>query len=145
MVEIAPYNAAMFKAYASAFLVCKDRYGKDAALGVMRQMFQMNLEPAYGTDFQKGSTQDAARVIGERDAGVGLDVRFPVIEENRLVYEFHTDPFPTLKGKVDPREFDACYMRFKVNHLLGPDWTYAIPEHIWENGEFTQHVITRKK
>lgn len=139
------YNMPMFAAYANGFLLYKDLHGEEAALRFMRKWFERNLKPAYDRmGFQKGSTQEAAAVMGKRDEAVGLVVKFPVIEPATLVYEFHTDPFPMLKGLVDPRKFDACYVQVKVAHLLGDDWFYRTPQHIWENGSFTQHIITRR-
>ena len=139
------YNKAMFATYASGYLLFKELHGETAALKFMRTWFERNLKPAYeAMDIVRGSTADAARVIGARDAAVGLDVRFPVIEKQRLVYEFHTDPFPMLRGLVNPRVFDNCYMGFKIAFLLGNAWTYTTPEHIWENGRVTRHVIKKE-
>lgn len=143
---MAEYNAPLFGAYATVFLVYRKIHGEEKALEFMSRLPPIILGPAYDKmGFQRGNTKDAARVIGERDASVGLNVAFPVIEPHRLVYEFHTDPFPMLIKEVDPRVFDRWYMVFKVEYLLGDNWDYETPEHIWDNGEITRHVITRRR
>ncbi len=114
--------------------------------GFMRKLFSRMLKAAYdNARFVKGDPHDFARVVGERDKSVGLHVKFPEIAEDGIVYEFHTDPFPGLKDRVDPRLLDATYMNFKVWYLLGDDWSYETPERIRENGTFTRHIITKRQ
>jgi len=52
------------------------------------------------------------RLVSERDELVGLHVEFPLVTVNELAYQFHTDPFPNLKGHVNYQELDKCYMHF---------------------------------
>ena len=134
----------MFGTYASAFRVYKERHGEEQALGFMARLFVVNLTTAYDANgFTKGSPESFAKAVGERDASVGLRVTITVINDNTIMYEFHDDPFPMLKGLVDPRQFDATYMKFKIEYLLGGGWMYTTPEHIWENGTVTKHIIRK--
>lgn len=138
------YNKAFFGTHERYFLVIKEKYGKNKTLEIMETVMRINLGKAYDTmGFQKGSPQDFARVVGERDKSVGLDVKFPEVSENRIVYQFWTDPFPGLKGKVEPEELDATYMRFKVFYLLGEDWKYSTTKHLWNGDDCTEHVIEK--
>ncbi|MBI4170260.1 MAG: hypothetical protein HY514_01080 [Candidatus Aenigmarchaeota archaeon] len=137
-------DVRFFGLYETVFLLYVEKHGEEEALEFMHELFSRALKPAYDQmNFAKGNAYDFARCVGERDKSVGLHVRFPKISADRIVYEFHTDPFPNLKGYIDPRRFDAAYMNFKIAYLLGEDWSYETPEHIWENGEFTRHIITK--
>jgi hypothetical protein len=139
------YDAAFFGLYENTFLVLKQDLGEDRALDLFRRIMEGGLGRAYDSmGFQRGSPRDFARVVGERDSGVGLRVEFPEITGNRIVYRFHTDPFPNLKGHVEPGKIDDTYMAFKVRYLLGSDWGYTTTRHIWNGDGFTEHVIKRQ-
>lgn len=139
------YNAAFFGLYENVFLVLKQAFGEERALGLFRKIMEKGLKKAYDTSgFEKGNPQDFVRVVGERDINVGLRVEFPEITEDRVVYQFHTDPFPNLKEHVDPERLDDTYMAFKVRYLLGENWKYKTTKHIWKGDKFTEHVITRQ-
>ncbi|MCX6815913.1 MAG: hypothetical protein NT120_03615 [Candidatus Aenigmarchaeota archaeon] len=139
-------NNAFFGAHETWFLTIKEVFGEDAALKAMTTVMERNLKIAYdGMDPKpkKGDPYDFDRVVGGRDNSVGLDVKFPVISESRIVYQFWTDPFPGLKNHVPAEKLDATYMKFKVSYLLGPEWTYRTTMHIWKSA-FTEHVIEKK-
>jgi hypothetical protein len=107
------YNAAFFGTHEAYLLVLKELQGEEFALDVIRRVMERNLGAAYNKmGFTKGKPQDFARVVGERDGSVGLQVEFPILSDNKIVYRFHTDPFPGLKGHVDPEKLDATYMDF---------------------------------
>src|SRR3989338_10660774 len=91
------YNAAFFRTHEAYFLEIKKRHGEDAALAVMRSVMERNLGKAYDSmGFAKGSATDFARVISERDESVGLRVSFHAVTEDKIIYQFHDDPFPGL-------------------------------------------------
>lgn len=139
------YNAAFFGLYENTFLVLKENLGEEKALDIFRQVMEKTLKKAYDSaGFRKGSPKDFAMVLKERDEKVGLEVEFPEVAENRIVYRFHTDPFPNLKGHVDHEKLDDTYIVFKVRYLLGEDWKYETTKHIWNGDKFTEFVITRK-
>jgi hypothetical protein len=138
-----PRNEAFFGLYENLFLVLKERMGGERALELFRTVMERGLEKAYGTGFEKGNPHEFARVVGERDAAAGLRVEFPEVREDRIVYRFLDDPFPNLRGHVDPEKLDATYLRFKVSHLLGEGWTYQTLKHLWRGDGYTEHVITR--
>lgn len=141
---LATYNAAFFGTHEAYFITLKSLNGEEFALDVMRRVMERNLGKAYDSmGFAKGSTNDFSRVVGERDASVGLVVKFPEVSGSRVVYQFHTDPFPGLKGLIIPEKLDATYMNFKIRHLLGTGWNYATPKHIWKGDAYTEHVITK--
>lgn len=142
MVE---YNAAFFGLYQNLFLVLKEELGEEKALELFTKIMEKGLKAAYDkTGFKKGNPGDFARVVGERDESVGLRVEFPLIANNKLIYEFWTDPFPGLNGAVDSSKLDATYMSFKVRYLLGEDWSYKTVKHLWNKADCTQHVIEKK-
>jgi hypothetical protein len=139
------YNAAFFGLYENTFLVLKQNLGEQQALELFSQIMEKGLKKAYDTSgFEQGSPQNFAKVVGERDRNVGLHVEFPEITKNRIVYRFHTDPFPNLKGHVEHEKLDDTYMDFKVRYLLGEDWTYKTTKHLWDGDEFTEHIITKQ-
>jgi len=139
------YNAAFFGTHEAYFLVLKDLKDEEFALDAVRRVMERNLGKSYAAmGFQKGEAADFARVVGERDASVGLHVEFPVVSDGKIVYQFHTDPFPGLKGRVAPEKLDATYMKFKVDFLLGSGWTYKTTKHLWNGDPFTEHVIEKK-
>ena len=138
------YDARFFGTHETYFLKAVERFGEDAALNLMAEVMEANLGSAYSKmKFQKGKPEDFARVVGERDQSVGLEVSFPVISKDRIVYRFLTDPFPNLRGKVEWRKLDATYMPFKVRFLLGNEWKYETTQHMWNGDPFTEHVITK--
>ena len=139
------YNKAFFGLYENVFLVLKEGFGEEKALETFSKIMRLGLKKSYdASGFEKGSPKDFARVVGERDASVGLKVSFPAVSETKIVYRFHTDPFPGLKGKVDAGKLDATYMRFKVEYLLGAKWTYKTTSHLWKGDSFTEHIISKK-
>lgn len=138
------YNAAFFRLYENLFLVLKQSLGEEKALELFRKVMDKGLKEAYDSvGFQKGNPQSFAKIIRERDDSLGLHTEFPEVSENRIIYQFHTDPIPNLKGHVDHKKIDDTYMMFKIRYLLGENWTYTTTKHIWDGDEFTEHVITR--
>ncbi len=137
------YNAAFYNGLTSVVLALKKRYGEAEAVDVMREVFSARLKAVYDKlGFVRGSTEDFVRVVGANDEMLGLKVEFK-IEQNKIIYRFHTDPFPLLKGQVDPN-FDDSYLKFKVEYVLGQDWKYTTTKHIWRGDPFTEHMIERK-
>ena len=66
----------------------------------------------------------------ERDENVGLRVELPLVTENKIIYQFHQDPFPNLKTIINAGELDNTYIEFKINFLLGNQWSYHTTQHI---------------
>jgi hypothetical protein len=140
-----PYNAAFFKTHEAYFLTIRNTFDEATALDAMRAVMERNLGAAYDAmSFTKGKPQDFARVVGERDASVGLVVKFPEVAENRIVYQFYTDPFPGLKGEVDPQKLASTYMDFKVSYLLGANWAWRMTKHLWHGDEYTEYMIEKR-
>ncbi|EKD70765.1 MAG: hypothetical protein ACD_46C00406G0004, partial [uncultured bacterium] len=100
------YNAAFFQLYENWFKLLKKEFGENKAIDLFRKAMETGLSKAYGDSFEKGLTSEFARLVGERDNNVGLLVKFPEISENKLVYQFHTDPFPNLKNEIAPQKLD---------------------------------------
>lgn len=143
---VQPYNSAFFKSVENSFLIISEWYGKEHALKFVSALMERSLGPAYVGMGAKELSGDSEfkRCVGERDASVGLKISFQDIDKDSFAYRFHTDPFPGLKGKVDPYELDATYMRFKVNFFLGPKWSYSTTKHLWKGDDCTEHMISRK-
>ncbi len=60
------YNAAFFGLYENLFLTLKEELGEPEALRLFSAVVGRGLKSAYDkTRFQKGSTRDFARVVGE--------------------------------------------------------------------------------
>ena len=92
------YNVAFFGLYENTFLILKQEFGEEKALELFKQIMEKGLKKAYDSmGFQRGNPTSFARVLEERDRSVGLHVNFPEINENRIIYQFYTDPFPNLK------------------------------------------------
>jgi hypothetical protein len=139
------YNKAFFGLYNNLFLVLKEEFGEEKALELFTKVMCFGLKKAYdATGFKKGNPKDFAKVVSARDKSVGLKVSFPIITKDKIVYRFLTDPFPGLKGKLDFAKLDATYMKFKVDYLLGSDWSYSTTKHFWKSDKFSEHVISRK-
>ena len=139
------YNVAFFGAHEAYFLILKKIKGEKFALDTIRRVMERNLGKAYAaTGFTKGNPKDFAKVVSKRDASVGLVVKFPIVSENKIVYQFHTDPFSGLKGHISSKKLDATYMKFKVDFLLGSDWSYRTTKHLWKGDKYTEHVIEKK-
>src|SRR3989338_2215895 len=137
------YNAAFFNGLTAVVLALKKRYGEGAAIDVMAEVFSARLKAVYDRlGFRKGSPEDFVRVVGANDEMLGLVVEFK-IENGKIIYRFHTDPFPLLKGQVDSKMFDDSYIRFKVEYVLGNEWTYHTTKHLWKGDPFTEHVIEK--
>ena len=137
-----PRDARFFGTHEAYFLILKEKFGEEAALEAMRCAMERNLTNAYvSMGFHKGNPQYFARVVGERDKSVGLHVGFPVVSDDKIIYQLRTDPFPGLKSHVVPEKLDATYMDFKVSFLLGSSWSYNTTKHLWEGKDCTEHVI----
>ena len=139
------YNSAFFDLHEVYFLVLKEEKGEKFALDMMRRVMEQTLGKAYTfAGFKKGDAHSFARVVQARDEAVGLHVEFPEVTEQAIVYQFHTDPFPNLKGHVDSEKLDAAYMKFKVEFLLGKEWHYRTTKHIWKGNACTEYVIEKR-
>jgi hypothetical protein len=138
------YNGAFFALYTNVYKVLKEDFGEEKAVEIFTQIMEKGLKTAYDAmGFEKGRAEDFAKVLKARDEGVGLKVEFPEISENKVVYQFHTDPFPNLKGELPAKSLDGTYMNFKVRYLLGEDWSYKTTKHLWNGDEFTEHAIEK--
>ena len=139
------YNASFFGCHEAYFLILKELKGERFALDAIRRVMKRNLSKAYtSSGFIKGDPKSFAKVVSKRDASVGLVVKFPVVSENKIVYQFHTAPFPGLKGHVAAEKLDATYMKFKVDFLLGKGWSYQTTKHLWKGDKYTEHIIKKK-
>lgn len=141
---IKEYNAPFFGLYENWFKLLKNELGEEKALHLFRKAMQVGLSKAYGDNFKKGLTTEFARLVGERDNNVGLLVKFPEISDHKLIYQFHTDPFPNLKDEVAPEKLDDTFIAFKVKHILGDDWHYKNTTHIWNGDSCTEFVIFKE-
>lgn len=139
------YNAAFFGLFENVFKLLKQEYGEERALELFSELMTMGLSKSYGNDFKKGDLVAFERMVGERDKMVGLKVEFIRNSANELVYQFHDDPFPNLKGLVDPQKLDHCYMAFKVRYILGEGWSYKTTKHLWNGDQYTEHQIYKVK
>jgi hypothetical protein len=138
------YNAAFFGLYEVWFKLLKLEFGVDKAIDLFRKTMELSLAKAYGENFNKGSASEFARLVGERDNNVGLLVKFPEILDAKIVYQFHSDPFPNLKNEIAPQILDDTYIAFKIRYLLGNDWHYKNTAHLWRGDNYTEFVIYRK-
>lgn len=134
---------AFFGLFENTFKLLKQEFGMEKALSLFRQLMQTGLEKAYGNDFVKGQPKEFERIVSLRDKMVGLHVVFPKVDENTIVYQFHDDPFPNLKGHVDESLLDQSYIDFKINYILGTGWQYHTTKHFWWGDSYTEHVITK--
>ena len=138
------YNSAFFNGLTAVVLVLKKKYGEEQAIEVMREVFSSRLKGVYDKlGFTKGLPEDFIRVVGENDRMLGLEIEL-FLENSKIIYRFKTDPFPNLKGRVDPTKFDDAYLRFKVEYLLGQNWTYKTTKHFWKGDSCTEHAIQKK-
>lgn len=138
------YNKPFFSLYESIFEVLSEQQNEKEALKFMELLFSNALSKSYNEiGFNKGSISDFIRVVKSRDEAVGLDVELINSHPNSIIYRFHTDPFPNLKGKVDPILLSDTYIKFKVKYLLGDEWFYSTTKHFWKNDLFIEHIIRR--
>ena len=139
------FNAPFFQLYENIFLEYSELHGTQQALRFLKWLFSRTLEKAYSSfNFTKGNINHFAKLVRERDENVGLRVELPLVTENKIIYQFHQDPFPNLKTIINAGELDNTYIEFKINFLLGNQWSYHTTQHIWDNAPFTEHVITKK-
>lgn len=138
------YNAAFFQLYENWFKLLKQEFGEHKAIDLFRKTMEIGLSKAYGDKFKKGLASEFVRLVGERDNNVGLLVKFPLISDNKLVYQFHTDPFPNLKNEITHEKLDDTYITFKVKYLLGENWDYKNTAHLWNGDRFTEFVISKQ-
>ena len=135
------YNAPFFGSYENWLKLLKKEFGESTAIDLFRKAMEAGLSKAYGDGFKKGLTSEFVRLVGERDNNVGLLVKFPEVSDNKLVYQFHTDPFPNLKNEVSPNQLDDIYIAFKVKYILGNEWRYKNTTHLWNGDSCTEFVI----
>lgn len=137
------YNTAFFSLYENWFTLLKKEFGENQALDLFRKAMEMGLSKAYGDNFKKELTSEFVRLVGDRDNNVGLLIKFPEVPENKLIYQFHTDPFPNLKNEISPQKLDDTFIAFKVKYILGDDWSYKNTTHIWNGDSYTEFVISK--
>jgi len=136
------FNAPFFGLYEHVFVEYTELYGLNKALLFFERLFARALGKAYlATGFTKGNVYHFAKVVKERDESVGLIVALPVVTQEKIIYQFHRDPFPNLKNIVEKQDLDRTYINFKVKFLLGDEWSYHTTQHIWDGFPFTEHVI----
>ena len=140
------FNLAFFSLYENVFKVYSKSHGTTEALNFLKKLFAEGLSKAYSAvGFSKGNIHDFAKVVKERDESVGLPVELPLVTPEKIIYQFHRDPFPNLKNLVPARDLDNTYIDFKVKLLLGDNWEYTTTQHIWGGSPLTEHVISPKK
>ena len=140
---MAIYNTSFFGALSTFFLQYKDRHGEEEALDFFEQFFLARLGLVYKQiGYEQGNPDHFARVVKKNDDDLGLDVSISA-GNDVITYCFITDPFPQLKGEVDPEKWDRTYMRPKLAILLGDGWTYETVSHRWKGDAVTEHVIRR--
>jgi len=138
------YNHAFFGLWEELLKELKVTYGKNEALQLATRIMEKSLSKSYNaTGFEKGSGIEFARVLKIRDNAVGIDVLFPEINQNKIVYQFITDPFPNLKEHYTTEEIYSTFIPFKIRHILGENWTYSISKDIWKNDEITEVIICK--
>jgi len=135
------YNAAFFGLYENWFKLLKQEFDEAKALDLFRKTMELGLSKAYGQDFKRGLPSEFARLTGERDNSVGLLVKFPEVSNNKIIYQFYTDPFPNLKNEVSPKQLDDTYIAFKIKYILGDEWNYKNTTHFWNGDSCTEFVI----
>lgn len=135
------YNSAFFGLFENVFKLMQTEQGEKNALDFFTKLMEMGLSKSYGNDFIRGDYKEFERKVSERDAAVGLRVEFELMPDNKLVYRFYDDPFPNLKGLVEFKELDRCYMGFKVKYFLGEEWDYETTKHFWKGDECIEHII----
>lgn len=137
-------NIAFFSLYENVFETYQEIHGRDQAVSFLESLFANALGKAYDLEgFEKGSPNDFARVVKSRDNGVGLKVELPVVSDTKIVYQFHDDPFPGLKGKIDKHDLDMSYLKFKISYLLGNNWKISTTKHIWDGAPYSEHIIEK--
>ncbi len=143
-VTIAPYNAAFFRLYETFYNVLHRDLGSDG-FRIWKQVLRDGLFLAYDSSGAKrlGGVEEFFKFVGERDAGVGLNVSFEKTADG-FIYRFFTDPFPGLKGRIDWNDLVDSYLAPKTAYFLGPDWSYRTTKHRWDGAECTEHVFVRK-
>jgi hypothetical protein len=140
------YNSAFFSLYENVFLVLRKNFGEEKTLDLFSQIMEFGLKKSYDSaGFKKGDPKDFVKVVGSRDKKLGLVVKFPVINKDKIVYRFYTDPFPNLKGHVNSGKLAGTYMEFKMKYMLGKDWSYKMTKNIWKGNQFTEFVITKSQ
>ncbi|HCC3261894.1 hypothetical protein SDB96_15855 [Legionella pneumophila serogroup 1] len=135
------YNGAFFGLFENVFKLLKKEYGEEKALSLFTQLMEMGLSKSYGKDFKYGDPFEFKKLVAERDKVVGLHVEFPEVTDNKIIYQFHDDPFPNLKGEVNHKDLDKCYLNFKINYILGSNWKYKTTKHLWDGDLYTEHEI----
>lgn len=138
------YNKPFFTLFENIFITLKNEFHSKKALEIFTKIMEKGLKNSYGDDFKKGKTEEFRRLVGERDEIVGLNVSFPIVENNKIVYQFLTDPFPNLKEHISYKDLDATYLNFKVKYILGDNWDYKTTKHLWLGDKCSEHIITTK-
>jgi hypothetical protein len=143
---VRPRNQPFFNLYENVFKILNEELGEEKALKAMYKLFSASLSQSYGTEFKKGDPHEFKRVAALHDNNVGLRIGFPGgIKDDEFIYQILDDPFPGLKGLVDPKKLDASYMNFKLDYILGDDWYYDMTKHFWLGDDCIEHHFYRKK
>lgn len=136
------FNASFFGLYEHVFYEYAQLHGVSHALQFFEKLFARTLGKAYlATGFTKGNIDHFVKIVKERDASVGLAVMLSIVAPDKIIYQFHQDPFPNLKKIVAYHNFDRTYINFKIKFLLGDEWLYHTTQHIWDGAPFTEHII----
>ena len=142
--QVMGYNQAFFGLWEQIFLELKSSYGKEETLNFCKHVMEKSLAKAYdSTGFKKGSPNEFARVLKLRDNAVGLDVDFPKVTDNEIIYQFKTDPFPNIKSQFTTDEVYSTFIPFKIHYILGENWGYKITKDMWKKDTFTEITIFR--
>ena len=119
------FNAPLFGLYENIFIEYSKLHGINEALRFFEKLFARSLSKAYlATGFSKGNIDHFIRVVKERDESVGLPVSALIKAQDKILYQFHQDPFPNLKSIVEKHDLDRTYINFKIKFLLGSEWFY---------------------
>jgi hypothetical protein len=141
---IIDYNKPFFGLWENIFQELKLEYGKETAIKIATKVMRKSLAKSYDSiGFKKGDPFDFERVLKLRDNAVGIKVNFPEISENKIIYQFITDPFPNLKNDYTTEEIYSTFIPFKIEYLLGPNWNYIVSKDMWTNSHITEITINK--
>lgn len=137
------FNQAFFSLYENVFQTLRNEFDESQTLNLFSKMMANGLTKGYGNDFIKGEPQEFIRLVKQRDENVGLKVSLDLLENNKISYIFHRYPFPNLLSLVDYKKLDNTFIKFKINYLLGVNWSYKLLRHYGNNDPVTEYLIFR--
>jgi hypothetical protein len=139
------FNSAFLKAVEARTLNLLRTESREDALKFLSNSMRTSLTDSFknmGAPALSGKWA-FKKYVAEVDKLAGLRVEFidNTNPDGKFEYIMHNDAFPKLNNIFDVSPFSVAEIGTKINYFLGPEWSYIISKHVWNDEDESRYLI----